>query len=397
MLTRNRARGAGTIAVMTSFPRKLALLGALGAVALGVSSCGTVAAQDAATIKHDGQTVHIERAAFTDELHDLLVNKEFMKLLKANQFSKTMTPDKPDSKVTAIWLTTTIYQQAIDDQFAAQHLKLTKADLKTGEANATQSFGDAKVFKKFSKPLRTALIEREAKRVALQTKAEADAKAKAKSTTTTTVAPPTDADAQKVYDENQAQITACESGKEVAHILVKTQAEADKILADIKAGAAFADQAKQFSTDGSAAAGGSLGCLQAGAYVAEFQTAADAAAFDQVVGPVKSQYGYHLILVTKWDPSFEHLKPQILSQLQQQAAQAAQQAGEADAQAASQKLTDDLAARLTKFKVDVDPKYGTWTLDKESKQYSVVAPKAPAVRKEREKGSATTTTSTTTP
>src|SRR5262249_21394607 len=129
---------------------------------------------------------------------------------------------------------------------------------------------------------------------------------------------PTDADAQQYYDEHKDQFK-CASGKDVSHILVADQATAQSIVDQLKAGASFADLARAKSTDtGSAQQGGDLGCLQAGAYVQEFQNAADAAPLNTPVGPVKSQYGYHVILVKKAVDSFEQARQQVLQSLQQQ-------------------------------------------------------------------------------
>ena len=108
------------------------------------------------------------------------------------------------------------------------------------------------------------------------------------------------------------------SGSFVSHILLKTQAEADAALRSIQAGQKFADVAKLRSTDtGSAPQGGGLGCLTPNEFVAEFQNAAAAAPLGVVTGPVKSQFGYHLILVRKWDPVADESYVQALAQAAQ--------------------------------------------------------------------------------
>ena len=61
-------------------------------------------------------------------------------------------------------------------------------------------------------------------------------------------------------------------------------------------GADFATIAKEQSTDtGSAAQGGSLGCLGAQPFVKEFQDAADALPVGATSAPVQTQYGWHVI------------------------------------------------------------------------------------------------------
>jgi PPIC-type PPIASE domain len=84
-----------------------------------------------------------------------------------------------------------------------------------------------------------------------------------------------------------------------SHILVETEAEATQIVADLAGGADFATLAKERSTDlGSGAKGGVLGCTDPAGYVPEFAAAIQGATVGKVVGPVKSQFGYHVLVVT---------------------------------------------------------------------------------------------------
>lgn len=81
-----------------------------------------------------------------------------------------------------------------------------------------------------------------------------------------------------------------------SHILVKKLSEAEAVLGRIKAGEKFGGLARELSTDsGSARRDGSLGYFGRGAMVKEFERAAFALAVGEVSGPVKSQYGYHVI------------------------------------------------------------------------------------------------------
>ncbi len=85
-----------------------------------------------------------------------------------------------------------------------------------------------------------------------------------------------------------------------SHILVSTQVEAQDLKAQIEEGASFADLAKQHSQCPSGRDGGNLGEFGKGDMVPEF----DAVVFgDLPVGqcsePVKTQFGYHLLIVDK--------------------------------------------------------------------------------------------------
>ena len=84
-----------------------------------------------------------------------------------------------------------------------------------------------------------------------------------------------------------------------SHILVDNEELAKKLLADIRGGAVFAEVAKANSTDGSAASGGELGWFGLGAMVKPFEDAVVAAKVSEVTGPVKTDFGWHLILVTE--------------------------------------------------------------------------------------------------
>lgn len=84
-----------------------------------------------------------------------------------------------------------------------------------------------------------------------------------------------------------------------SHILVKGEAEAKKLLYDLGAGADFAKLAKKHSLCPSADQGGDLGFFGRGQMVKAFEDAAFGAQVGVPVGPVKTEFGYHLILVTE--------------------------------------------------------------------------------------------------
>lgn len=111
--------------------------------------------------------------------------------------------------------------------------------------------------------------------------------------------PATEAEAKTYYEEHPEQFKRGESVS-ASHILVDTEESAINILADIKAGKiSFEDAAKTYSSCPSKENGGSLGEFTRGQMVPEF----DKAVFEMSVGeiseaPVKTQFGYHLIMLT---------------------------------------------------------------------------------------------------
>ena len=82
------------------------------------------------------------------------------------------------------------------------------------------------------------------------------------------------------------------------HILVPTAQQAEEIKAQIAAGADFAEMARKHSTCPSGARGGDLGEFSPGQMVKEFNDVCFNEEVGVVHGPVKTQFGYHLIEVT---------------------------------------------------------------------------------------------------
>jgi foldase protein PrsA len=110
------------------------------------------------------------------------------------------------------------------------------------------------------------------------------------------------ADARAYYAQNRTQFRQAAS-REISHILVKTEAEAQRIAAEATPDN-FADLAKRYSTDtGTKAKGGALGVSQKGSFVPEFEKVAFSLPAGQVSEPVKTQFGWHVILVTEITPA----------------------------------------------------------------------------------------------
>jgi peptidyl-prolyl cis-trans isomerase C len=86
---------------------------------------------------------------------------------------------------------------------------------------------------------------------------------------------------------------------QASHILVKTQAECENLKKELAGGADFAALAKKHSQCPSGARGGALGEFGPGQMVPEFDQVVFSAPVGAVQGPVKTQFGYHLVLVTK--------------------------------------------------------------------------------------------------
>lgn len=121
----------------------------------------------------------------------------------------------------------------------------------------------------------------------------------------------------------------------VAHILVATQAEGNQVVADLKGGTDFATEAKAKSTDpGSKDKGGDLGCVDPDNYVQGFADAVKTAPVGQIVGPVQSSFGWHIIRVDHYEADGDRL------------------------------AQDQLKAGLGAARITVDTRIGNWDANK---------------------------------
>jgi hypothetical protein len=329
--------------------RRFAVPLVVGVAGLGLTGCSNRSTDAATVTYHDSRgdhTAHISESEFTRELDSLLSNVQFSKLLSASgSYPEANGTTSTDPGVSTFWLTQLIQQTAIDAEAEADHVTVTAQDRADARTQEGKVFSSDAVFSAFSKSFGDKVVEREAQIPAII----------------------------RYYE-------TCPSGRFVSHILVKTQAEANAALASINSGqSTFAAVAKAKSIDTtSGKAGGVLGCVTPAEFVAPFQTAAETAPLDVVTAPVKTQFGYHLILVRTWDPVADKTYAQALVQ-----------AGDAA-----------ITVRINNLKVWVNPRYGTWAKQTNSQgtsQLAVVPPAVPNLRVCREaKGCTVTTTTPTT-
>jgi peptidyl-prolyl cis-trans isomerase SurA len=126
----------------------------------------------------------------------------------------------------------------------------------------------------------------------------------------------------KLIEKHNKDVPVVITQTHTRHILIKTselvpEKEAKSRLLEIKqrieAGADFAEQAKHYSEDGSAAQGGDLGWISPGETVAEFETAMNTLPIGKMSDAVQSGFGWHLIMVVERrtaDVSVEQKKQQ---------------------------------------------------------------------------------------
>jgi parvulin-like peptidyl-prolyl isomerase len=245
----------------------------------------------------------INKAAFAEDLTNAIINVAVVTAAR-DEFSIEPTSDeinvKKDELVTQLEASQGI---SIEDFFATQGLPIERLDV-----IANQQVIRDRLFEQF--------------------KAEA--------------VPANDAEARLLLSSDPAgRTTAC-----VRHILVPTEQEAIDAKARIDSGEDFAAVATEVGTDGTAAAGGDLGCQPLGMYVAEFSAAAIEAPIGVVTDPIETQFGWHLILVeSREEPSLESLRQEI------------------DAGRVNELVNAWLLETISGATVEVNEQYGVWVTE----------------------------------
>jgi hypothetical protein len=154
---------------------------------------------------------------------------------------------------------------------------------------------------------------------------------------------PDDAALRARYDEDPSRYDeAC-----ARHILVETAEQAASLLTRLAAGGDFAALAAAESTDTrSGEVGGSLGCQARGVFVEPFEKAVWDGPVGTVQGPVRTDFGFHVIEVTdRRARSFEQARDDVAQAMAPQPFAA---------------LQEWLAQRWREATVTVDQRFGTW-------------------------------------
>ena len=168
-----------------------------------------------------------------------------------------------------------------------------------------------------------------------------------------------DADLQAAYEREKSHLELPEK-RHARHILITgkddaaARAQAEQVLAQAKSGKDFAELAKQYSQDpGSAQNGGDLGWAERASFVKPFADALFSMSAGEIRGPVKSEFGYHIIRLDEIQPgkskTFEEARPELEAQLRRD--RATDRFGEVQEQLQS-KLSDpgaDLSALAQQY------------------------------------------------
>jgi peptidyl-prolyl cis-trans isomerase C len=134
--------------------------------------------------------------------------------------------------------------------------------------------------------------------------------------------PITDEELKTLYDEQVPK----GSEYKTRHILLEDEEAAKKLIVELDGGADFSELAKEHSTGPSGKSGGELGWFSPKQMVAPFsEAAAKLEKGSYTKEPVKTQFGWHIIILDDMrestPPDFEQVKPQLQGFVQKQRVQ----------------------------------------------------------------------------
>jgi len=298
----------------------------VGIALLVTTACGSSAPYAA---RVDGE--RISEDSLVGELRSIAANEPYLTLVEERQPVRGSGQGTFDAAFTALALTRQIYYTLIETELAKRKLTVGASDLAAARTLVVQQLNGDEVFGKFPKSYQDKLVLRQAQ-LDLLTLAVND------------LGTPEQA-ARTYYDNNQNEFTqAC-----VSHILVAEEAKANEIKAKLAAGEDFAALASAETLDTeSKPRGGDLGCdiTPDTGFVPEFLAAIFAQPVGEVGAPVKTQFGFHLIKVTKRDAiAFE---------------QAADAARQKVTDTGSEKVLALLQESVQAARIEINPKYGSF-------------------------------------
>ncbi|MHB1486381.1 MAG: peptidylprolyl isomerase [Acidimicrobiales bacterium] len=228
---------------------------------------------------------NISQADLNGELEAMKSNQAYISALEAQTKVTGQGAGTFDSGFVAKVLSRQITYQAIAQAVAGRHLEITPADLTAARSDAITSVQGPQIFNGFPRWYQDLLTRRAAQVTALEA-----------GLIGANISPGAIAEYYQVHKSNF--VVTC-----VRHILVTSQATANQLWGEIVHGANFAQLAQTQSIDsGSASSGGDLGCGLPGRFIPQFETAMNALPVGVVSVPVHTQYGWHLIEVTKRQP-----------------------------------------------------------------------------------------------
>lgn len=270
---------------MPSSPRRIGLLVAL-ALVLVAAGCGG-SGDESGSVPEDAIAVVGDREIPRAEFDRLLAQAEKTFEARKQDVPKAGTPEYEQLKNAIV---KSLVEQAELEQGAEElGVEVTDEDVdKRLEELKQQFFGGDE--KKYEQELERQGLTEEQVRDQLRSQLLSDKIAEE----ITKDLKVSDAEVEKYYEENRADFET-PATREVRHILVKTEAKANDLYAQLRGGADFAKLAKQFSQDEASKAQGGKFTAQKGRTVAPFDKFVFEAKTGELSEPIKTEFGWHII------------------------------------------------------------------------------------------------------
>ena len=316
--------------------------------------------------------VDVDRSSVDSQLDDIRESDDFVDFVEASGGAVRSGDGGLDSEYVAQYMSDRVVFEIIKSDFDNRGLELTDEDRESGRAELEarlapapdpslppdeQGPSGAEIVEMMPESYRNFLIDSFA-RVGVLTEILAEETG------------PTDEEVRELYDADPAQfeqacgahiLIASNEDPEAGEVVTAQQAEAGAtlVIASLDGGADFAELAQERSDDpGSGAQGGDLGCAPRGQFVPEFEEALFGAEPGEIVGPVNTDFGSHVIRLDELQTEFEDVEESIRQQLGSQA----------------DPFSAYIQQVLMNADVTVDERYGTWSPE----EGRVIAPEGPS-------------------
>ena len=302
----------------------------LALLALLLAACGTELGQaDAAAVVNETE---IPVSQLEERYEQAIATPEVAAQLEAD-------PEATQSQLEAQLLTQLVQSQLLQQGADDLGVEVTDADVAAQREQLVEQVGGEEAFQSIvdENDLSEEQLDELLRDLALQ-------EAVTEELTAGTEVP--EEEVQAFYEQNYGPTV------NARHILVETEEQAQEVLDRLAAGEEFAAIAEEVSTDpGSAQQGGDLGEISQGQTVPEFDEAVFGAEVGEIVGPVQTQFGYHVIEVTGQQaaPPLEEVRDEVVAGVQ----------GPQRQEAVQQWLQEQVAAA----EVVVNPRFGEWNAE----------------------------------
>lgn len=289
---------------------------------------------DASTVEFDfsGDAAVVDgapvpAALLVESIDALRLSPEIAERITGSRLVDQVGSDGASPATVSALLTTEIYLALVDAELARQGVDVTEADRAAAEAETRNDYGDE--LDSLPADYRDALIERNARLVALQIAIEGSA--------------PTADELELYYQDHIDDFTeTC-----LSVITVLDRPAADEAIAELSAGADFAAVAVAHSIDPlTAGDGGHIGCHRTGSLAPEIEAALARLEVSEVSTPVETGGTVQVLMVMeRRTPALVAVEGEIMAEL-----------GPSPSQSFRTWITD----KASSARIEVDPRFGAW-------------------------------------